>query len=182
MVGTGRRLTQRLRLEPIGADSADVLVELHRDPGIAEWYGGPWQGPHACSWAAATAEQWARHDIGKWLAYDRADCELVGRGGLSVVTLLGEPRVEVGWAVRQHLWGRGYGTEIGRAALEVAFDLRGVEEVVAFTEVHNTSSRRVMERLGMTYVQQIRRPGLVAGSVGVREDAPFALYRITRPP
>lgn len=51
--------------------------------------------------------------------------------GLSLVRLLGQPRLEVGWAVRQHLWGHGYATEIGRSALEVAFDQRGAEEVVA---------------------------------------------------
>ncbi|MGH8968114.1 MAG: GNAT family N-acetyltransferase, partial [Actinomycetes bacterium] len=48
--------------------------------------------------------------------------------------------------------------------------------VVAFTEVHNTRSRAVMERLGMTYVREIRRPGLVAGRPGVHADARHALY------
>jgi hypothetical protein len=37
-----------------------------------------------------------------------------------------------------------------------------------------------MERLGMRYVRQILRPGFVAGSSELREEAPFALYRITR--
>jgi len=41
-------------------------------------------------------------------------------------------------------------------------------------------SRAVMERLGMRYVRQILRPGLIAGSSTVHEEAPFALYRITR--
>jgi hypothetical protein len=37
-----------------------------------------------------------------------------------------------------------------------------------------------MERLGMRYVGQILRPGFVAGSSEIDEEAPFALYRITR--
>ena len=76
---------------------------------------------------------------------------------------------------------RGYATEIGRFGLDHAFSILGVEEVVAFTEVHNVRSRVVMERLGMRYVGRILRPGLIAGSAGVHEAAPFALYRITRP-
>ena len=77
-------------------------------------------------------------------------------------------------------WGRGYATEIGRAGLDYAFSVLGVEEVVSFTEVHNARSRAVMERLGMRYVGRILRPGLIAGSAAVHKDAPFALYRITR--
>jgi RimJ/RimL family protein N-acetyltransferase len=88
--------------------------------------------------------------------------------------------VEIGWALRQEVWGRGYATEIGRAGLDHAFSVLGVEEVVAFTEVHNVRSRAVMERLGMRYVRQILRPGLIAGSSEMHKDAPFALYRITR--
>ena len=41
-------------------------------------------------------------------------------------------------------------------------------------------SRAVMERLGMRYVRQILRPGLIAGSSEIHKEAPFALYRITR--
>ena len=37
-----------------------------------------------------------------------------------------------------------------------------------------------MERLGMRYVRQILRPGLIAGSSEMHKDAPFALYRIGR--
>jgi hypothetical protein len=88
--------------------------------------------------------------------------------------------VEIGWALRQEVWGRGYATEIGCAGLDHAFSVLGVEEVVAFTEVHNVRSRAVMERLGMRYVRQILRPGLIAGSSEMHKDAPFVLYRITR--
>jgi RimJ/RimL family protein N-acetyltransferase len=181
VVGTGQRLTQRLRLVPIRQDSAGDLLCLHQDPGIAAWYAGPWTGEQARAFAVSMEEQWNANGVGKWLAYQRSSGELVGRGGLSLVELLGRSRVEVGWAVRERLWGQGYASEIARAALEVAFDERGIDEVVAFTEVHNLSSRRVMERLGMTHLQEIRRPGLVAGSDEVHDDAPFALYRIARP-
>jgi RimJ/RimL family protein N-acetyltransferase len=86
----------------------------------------------------------------------------------------------MGRALRQEVWGRGYATEIGRAGLDHAFSVPGIEEVVGFTEVHNARSRAVMERLGMRYVRQILRPGLIAGSSEMHKDASFALYRIAR--
>src|SRR4051794_39849855 len=120
-MGSGERLTDRLRLEPVGPQSADALVALHEDPGIAVWYAGPWSRQQAVSWGEAMAAQWAGEGVGKWLAYQRTDGSLVGRGGLSVVSLFGQRRLEVGWAVRQELWGRGFASEIGRAALKLAF-------------------------------------------------------------
>ena len=176
----GRRATSRLRLEPIGPALADDLWSLHQDPGIAAWNDGPWSRTQADHYAAAMAECWRRHGIGKWIAYDRASGVLVGRGGPSVTDVLGRQHAEIGWAVREQFWGRGYATEIGAAALALVDHVLGVDEVIAFTETHNRRSRAVMERLGMSYRGQIRCPGLVEGGDGMVDDAPFALYALAR--
>ena len=162
---------------PIDARHASELWELHRDEGIARWY--PLSREQALRFAERMESSWTR-GVGKWLAYEESTGAFVGRGGPSWAVVDGAECVEIGWALRQEVWGRGYATEIGRAGLDHAFWFLGVEEVVAFTEVHNVRSRAVMERLGMRYVRQILRPGFVAGSSEMQEDAPFALYRITR--
>ena len=169
--------TERLRLVPIDARHAPELWELHHDEGIARWY--PLSRQQALRFAERMKSSWTR-GVGKWLAYEESSGAFVGRGGPSWAIVEGADCVEIGWALRQEVWGRGYATEIGRAGLDHAFSVLGVEEVVAFTEVHNVRSRAVMERLGMRYVRQILRPGLIAGSSEMRRDAPFALYRITR--
>jgi RimJ/RimL family protein N-acetyltransferase len=169
--------TERLRLVPINARHASELWELHQDEGIARWY--PLSRKQALRFAERMESSWTR-GVGKWLAYEESSGALLGRGGPSWTAVEGAECVEIGWALRQEVWGRGYATEIGRAGLDHAFSVRGVDEVVAFTEVHNARSRAVMKRLGMRYVSQIRRPGFVAGSSEMQEDAPFALYRITR--
>jgi ribosomal-protein-alanine N-acetyltransferase len=166
--------TERLVLTPVRADDAATLLELHRDPGIAPWYA--WTPEEAAAFAERQERGWREHGIGKWLAHERATGELIGRGGCSIADVEGELRVEVGWAVREVFQRRGYATEIGRAGIAFARAELGAAEVVAFTEVHNAASRAVMEKLGMTYVRELRRPGLVAGSDVVQDDAPFALY------
>ena len=170
--------TERLRLAPIGVRHALGLWELHQDEGIARWY--PLSREQALRFAERMEQGWRDRGVGKWLAYEGSTGALVGRGGPSWVVVEGAECVEIGWAFRRIIWGRGYATEIGRAGLDYAFSVPGVDEVVAFTEVHNERSLAVMERLGMLYVRQILRPGFVAGSSEMREDAPFALYRITR--
>ena len=169
--------TERLRLLPIDAQHAQELWELHQEEGIARWY--PLSREQALRFAERMESSWTR-GVGKWLAYEESTGAFVGRGGPSWAVVEGAECVEIGWALRQEVWGRGYATEIGHAGLDHAFSVLGVEEVVAFTEVHNVRSRAVMERLGMCYVRQILRPGLIAGSSEMHKDAPFALYRITR--
>lgn len=178
--GVRTRLTDRLRLEPAGPEHAADLHRLHLDPQVAHWHGGAWSEDDAASRAADLALAWEVDGVGKWVAYARDSGELVGRGGLSYADVDGGRRLEVGWTVRSDLWGRGYATEVGRAALAHAFGDLGADEVVAFTERHNARSRAVMERLGMRYAREIRLPGLVEGRDGVHDDAPFALYVLPR--
>lgn len=175
------RLTERLRLQPIGLESASDLWRLHQDQGIARWYAGAWSATEARDKALAMGQGWARDGVGKWLAYDRSNGDMIGRGGLSRSSVDGRDCLEVGWAVRQQFWGLGYATEMGEAGLSYAFEVLDAEEVLSYTEVHNKQSRAVMERLGMHYERDIIRPGLVAGHDGIQEAAPFALYAIRRP-
>ena len=123
------------------------------------------------------AERWTADGVGKWLAHDRSNGSLVGRGGFTRFDLDGEAVLELGWAVRDALTGRGYATEIGRAALEWAAAFFPHLPVVSFTEVHNRASRAVIRRLGMRDAGVILREGLVAGRPRRHPDAPFALYR-----
>lgn len=170
------RLTERLRLEPIGPEHAEDLWRLQDDPAVADWHGGRWSRERAHREAAHWRAVWERDRAGKWIAYHRGTGELVGRGGLSRSEVAGQVRLEVGWTLLGSRWGQGYATELGRAALAYAFDDLGVDQVVAFTERHNRRSRAVMERLGMRYQGEILRRGLLAGQPGVQDHAPFAWY------
>ena len=176
----GQRLTARLALTPIDAADADHLWYLYQDPGIARWYDGAWSMVQARDFATVMGHAWQVNGVGKWLARRCADATLIGRGGCSVAIVEGIRQVEIGWAIREEYWGRGYATEVGRAGLAFAFHTLHVDRVVTFTEIHNLRSRAVMERLGMAYVHDFNSPGLVEGWEGMHDDAVFVLYEMTK--
>jgi RimJ/RimL family protein N-acetyltransferase len=162
--------TDRLRLKPIGADSAEDLWRLFQDDDIAKWYGGKWTMEKAEVEAAKMGEAWNKPGgVHKWIAYDKSTNEIIGRGGLSIVHMEGKDEVEIGWAVRQKFQGQGYASEIGRAGLDLAFSELDTDHVIAFTEPHNERSRDVMERLDFTYVKEMDHEG-----------ERFVLYRLTK--
>ena len=67
-------------------------------------------------------------------------------------------------------------TEGARAAVAFAFGTVSLDELVAFTTVRNTRSRRVMERLGMTHdaTGDFTHPQLDARD----PNRPHVLYRL----
>jgi ribosomal-protein-alanine N-acetyltransferase len=130
-------------------------------------------------------------------AFDRISAGLAERGwGLWAVDLDGEflgftglavprfdahftPATEIGWRFARHAWGHGYAAEAARTVLAHAFDVLELPEVVSFTAVDNTPSRRVMERIGMTHdpADDFDHPSLAADSPLRRH----VLYRVQRP-
>ena len=80
----------------------------------------------------------------------------------------GRDEVEIGWAVVPDRWGQGLATELGAASVAHAFGPLGLAEVVSFTLVDNRASRRVMEKLGFAYEDEIEYAGL-----------PHVLYRLS---
>lgn len=173
--------TDRLTLTPIGPEHTAELVGLHADPNVAYWNAGVWSEAEARRFALDMQARWSRDHVGKWIAHRRSDGALIGRGGLSLSVVDDQLRLELGWALRDEMRGRGFATEIGMAGLQFGFDVLGSTKIVAYTEAHNQASRAVMERLGMRFVKIIHAPGLVEGSDEVRDDAPFALYASNRP-
>ena len=168
--------TPRLMLTPIRPEDVDDLMLLYSDPLVASWT-GPWSRRSVEAWTQDMAARWSADGVSKWMARDRDDGSLVGRGGFTRFDLDGEAVLELGWIVRDALTGRGFATEIGRAALAWADEHDPDMPVIAFTEVHNHASQAVMRRLGMRPAGLIRREGLIEGQSGLHLNAPFALYR-----
>jgi [ribosomal protein S5]-alanine N-acetyltransferase len=112
------------------------------------------------------ADHWKRHHWGPWMVRDAATRAPIGRIGIKHWV---DEEVELAWMVRADRWGEGLATEMAAEAVRVAFDVVGLESVVAFTLVDNGPSRRVMEHLGMAYERDLEHAGL-----------PHVLYRLRR--
>jgi ribosomal-protein-alanine N-acetyltransferase len=83
----------------------------------------------------------------------------------------------VGWRLLAEHWGKGYASEGARRALAFGFGALGLGEIVSFTTTKNLRSRRVMERLGMSYTpdDDFLHPSLPDG----HPLRPHVLYRLT---
>ena len=92
---------------------------------------------------------------------------IVGRAILRHLDVDGEDEVEVGYSLVPESWGRGLATEIAAACLAHARDALKLATVVAVTLPANARSRRVLEKIRMTYDRDWLHGG-----------RPHVLYRI----
>jgi len=128
----------------------DFLVALAADPRVGATLGGVRTRGEVVQWLAEERAHWERHGFGYWVWCDRVTGEGVARGGVRIRQVEGEDVTELGWAVVAERWGQGLATELAQASVDAAARL-GIPRVVAFTMPTNVGSRRVMEKLGMTY-------------------------------
>jgi ribosomal-protein-alanine N-acetyltransferase len=161
--------TDRLSLARIRPEDVQDLVAMHQDDRFVEVFGHRSSPEHERELTARQVEAWDGGGFGQWTLRDRPTGAFVGRGGLRPVTIEAVDEVELGYALRPEWWGRGLATEMSRVALEIGFEGLGLDSIVAFTMPTNTRSRRVMEKMGMTFERDIVWAGM-----------PHVLYRITR--
>jgi RimJ/RimL family protein N-acetyltransferase len=84
--------------------------------------------------------------------------------------------LEVGWRLAKSAWHHGYATEAANAALVVAFDRLGLDEIWSMTSVLNEPSIAVMRRLGLREVGRFDHPRVPEGHV----LRPHVCYRLTK--
>jgi RimJ/RimL family protein N-acetyltransferase len=141
--------TQRLRLRLFSLDDLDELALIFSDPLVLKYLA---TGRAATREETRTAllsmiRHWQRHGYGRWAVVELATNRLIGYGGLR--SFDGTP--ELVYLLARAYWNRGLATEMARASLEYGFTQRQFEHIIALTRPDNLASRRVMEKIGMSY-------------------------------
>jgi len=161
--------TDHLRAERRSAADFDDLRRLHQDPRAMATLaadGRPLPEEQTRQSLQASLDHWERYGYGIWTFRSHADGQFVGYCGLRHGQVAGRPEVELLYALLPGYWGRGLATEMGRAVLALGFRQLDLDEIIAYTLTTNHASRRVMEKVGLTYERDIVHVGL-----------PHVLYR-----
>ena len=112
--------------------------------------------------------------FGRWLVKRKSNNPLIGLGYIMPHLCTPEENaalpnshpnrffeVEVGWVVAPKFRNQRFGSEIGRALCQYAFESVNVQRVIGITGENNPASIRVMERTGMKIVYIPRSSGVL---------------------
>jgi len=148
-------------------DDLDDLQRLWTDPAVREFY---WDGEIISRERAEAAVRegagdFERHGFGLWVA-EEAD-RLVGFCGLR--PLDHGPDVEVLYGIAPSRWGKGFATEVALAMVRYGFEEAGLDRILGIADKENAASRRVLEKIGMTFEEHVIHEG--------REEARYSIQR-----
>jgi ribosomal-protein-alanine N-acetyltransferase len=145
-IETGRLLLRRWR----AADRAPFAT-LNADPAVVEYLRGPLTRAESDAFVDRIEAHFDTLGYGLWAVEIPGVTSFAGFVGLSAARFEAHftPCTEIGWRLARECWGHGYATEAALVALDFGFRHAGLDEIVSFTAVTNTRSRRVMEKIGM---------------------------------
>jgi ribosomal-protein-alanine N-acetyltransferase len=162
-------LTRRLRLTPCVEADVPRLHELLTHPGVRRYLlddvvvSREW----VFDVVESSRKTFTDANFGLWCLESRPGDDFAGLAGLRVTVGAREPQLL--YALDPGHWGRGLATEASEAVGDYAFDELGYSELLASTDPPNRASIRVMERLGMRFLESARAAG-----------QPIVFYRIDR--
>ena len=156
--------TDRLILRCWQDEDFPAFARMNADSRVMEYFPAPLSLPESAAFFDRIRREFETERFGLYALERRTDGELLGYTGLHRVTFDGPlyGRVEIGWRLRPEMWGNGYATEAARSCLRYA-SLSKMESIISFTALSNLRSQRVMQRLGMTRLQEFEHPALPTG-------------------
>lgn len=142
--------TERILLRRFAESDIDAVFAMRSDADVMRFIRAPQTEPkEARNWIELVSSRWESDRLGFCAVIDKQSGRLAGWCGLWRLRETGE--TEVGYALVREFRGRGFAVEASEAMLIYGFDELGLDEIVAVTRPDNSRSRRVMERLGMSY-------------------------------
>ncbi|MEA2238111.1 MAG: hypothetical protein QOC81_2835 [Thermoanaerobaculia bacterium] len=147
--------TERLFVRPWRPDDRAAFTALTDDPAVMQYvHGGkPYAEEEVDEWFTRQARQLAEHDVCMGALIEKSTDRLVGVAGVQPLGTTGN--LEIGWWLARDVWGRGYATEAGAAAMRHVLETLGHKRVVAIVDPDNEPSKRVVNRLGMHYEARV---------------------------
>ncbi|WP_353119830.1 GNAT family N-acetyltransferase [Myroides odoratus] len=153
--------TPRLFLRELQPTDAQSFYALNANPNVIRYTGNA---------AFATVEEakeflenysdYQLNGYGRWAVILKDSGQFIGWCGLKYNG--DTQQTDIGFRFFEEEWGKGYATESAEACLRIGFDQLGLACIIGRAMKANIASIRVLEKLGLTYEQDIVLEGEAA--------------------
>ena len=159
--------TKNFYLRLFDNSDLNLLHNLGNDPGVIKnWQCKPWPIEIAKTRLARFSESFKELGITKYAVFQKHTNEFMGYCGFSNFydpdndrtpkSFKKDRLLELGYALHEKFWGKGYATEITKSCVEFAIKNFPNKQIVAVTSPHNLASQRVLEKLGFVFLEKVK--------------------------
>jgi [ribosomal protein S5]-alanine N-acetyltransferase len=131
-------------------DDLPLARELWANPEVTRFIGGPFSDEEIAQRLEREIARMTTHQFQYWPVYLLSTGEHVGCCGLRPYRPE-EQIPELGFHLRPHYWGQGLASEAARTVIHYAFETIGAKGLSAGHHPDNTTSKKLLERLGFRY-------------------------------
>ena len=132
--------TQRLYLRLFGESDAHDLFRIESNPEVMAFIRKPVTELYAA----------ANEGLGLFACFEKATDTYIGL--VKIKHIEDTDDIEAGYAFLPEAWGKGYATEITKKVIDYLQQNFKGRKIVAFVQDENTSSKHVLEKVGMKKV------------------------------
>lgn len=144
--------TERLRLRRFKESDANVFFKYRTDPKVALYQGEGWEN-YKPGQAVLFVKEQMNFEPGIPGTWFQIAIELKDTGDLigdcAIHTLEDRNQAEIGYTLAMEYQNRGFAVEAVRCLLGYLFDVLNMHRVTAVTDVRNTGSIKLLEKIGM---------------------------------
>ena len=111
-------------------------------------------------------EGWQKHGFSRWAIIDKRLEKFAGLCGWR--SSGGKP--ELLYVLTKEVWGRGLATEAAGACLRYGFEELHFDSAIAVTRPEHHASRRVLEKIGMSFEGVMSHSGIEAATYTLTKE------------
>src|SRR2546422_939173 len=141
--------TERLIIRPFTPSDRGAFAALSSDSEVMRYvHGGtPYSEEEIDEFLGRQARHLGQLDVCMGALIEKESERFIGVAGMQPLGTTGD--LEIGWWLAREVWGRGYATEAGGAAMRHVLETLARPRVIAIIDPPNEASKRVAARLGI---------------------------------
>ncbi len=143
--------TNRIILRDFLLEDLEDFYEYAKNPKVGPMAG--WK-PHETKEDTLEILQMFRKKQEVWAIYHKEDQQVIGSVGVHRKSLNGS--YELGYVLSEDYWGQGLVLEASESIIEYCFDTMEIDVLYVEHFEENVQSRRVIEKLGFTFVELLK--------------------------
>lgn len=151
--------TARLIAKKWNKNYFEEILSLYQNATIMELSGGIMSESEIREMISKNLIQWEKIKLGRWIWFERLTNQFIGSAGFHESKVENERLIELGFMLMPQFWNKGYGTEMVRTCLEIAFKMVKANRIAACTHTANKASQQILEKVGFKLHQKILDAG-----------------------
>lgn len=146
--------TERLKIREFIDSDIDNLYNLLNDAEVMQYCSGSLNYKQTQKWFDSIKKYYNKIGYDYWAAIEKTTGEFIGQLGIIQQEVDNEWIDCIAFMICKDKWGKGYATEGGKGCIRYGLEVLKLKKIYATVEKSNTSSKIVLEKIGMNYMRE----------------------------